>query len=91
MAAKEIKRAAFGQSKSMGMFIEQVALKCFHQRQSMLAATPHLPKTEMKMKALSRGSQARKTTGTGRSVAKHLSLPKMVPEWLHSLPDTARH
>lgn len=62
----------------MGMFIEQVARKCFHQRQSMLAATPHLTKTEMKMKALSRGSQASKTTEIGRSTEKHLSLPKMI-------------
>lgn len=60
----------------MGMFIEQVARKCFHQSQSMLAATPHLPKTEMKMKAPSRGSQARKTAETGRSAVKHLSFPK---------------
>lgn len=43
MAAKEVKREAFEQSKSVGVFIEQVALKCEHQSQSMTPSAPELP------------------------------------------------
>lgn len=38
------------------------------------------PKDRDENEAMSRGSQARKTTEIGRSTEEHLSLPKMVPE-----------